>query len=108
VRDVAAAHIAALKGIRPHGKRFILAGDSVWMSDITALLKAHSKKASSREMPDLMTKVVAAFDPNVKSVLSELGLMRYYDTQPSRKILKFSPRPLSTTLDDMVDSLQKF
>ena len=85
-----------------------LAGDSVWMSDITALLKAHSKKASSREMPDLMTKVVAAFDPNLKSVLSELGLMRYYDTQPSRKILKFSPRPLSTTLDDMVDSLQKF
>ena len=55
-----------------------------------------------------MTKVVAAFDPNVKSVLSELGLMRYYDTQLSRKILKFSPRPLSNTLDDMVDSLQKF
>ena len=108
VRDVAAAHISALKGKRPVGKRFILAGDSVWMSDITTLLKAHSKKASSREMPDLMTKVVAAFDPNVKSVLSELGLMRYYDTQPSRKILKFSPRPLSTTLDDMVDSLQKF
>jgi dihydroflavonol-4-reductase len=107
VRDVAAAHIAALKGKRSVGKRFILAGDSVWMSDITGMLKAHSKKASSREMPNLMTRMVAAFDPNVKSVLSELGLMRYYDTQPSRKILKFSPRPLSVTLDDMVDSLQK-
>ena len=108
VRDVASAHIAALKGKRPVGKRFILAGDSIWMSDITALLRNHSKKASAREMPNLMARIVAAFDPNVKSVLSELGLMRYYDTQLSRKILKFSPRPLSITLDDMIDSLQKF
>ena len=64
-----------LKGKRPVGKRFILAGDSVWMSDITTLLKSHSKKVSSREMPDLMTKMVAAFDPNVKSVLSNVWLM---------------------------------
>ena len=28
----------------------------------------------------------------IRSIRSELGLMRYFDTQPSRKILKFLPR----------------
>ncbi len=108
VRDVAAAHIAALTGKRPIGKRFILTGESVWMSEITALLKAHSSKASSSEMPNFISRLIAIFDPNVKSILSELGLMRYYDNQPAYKILKFSSRPLSVTLDDMVASLNKF
>ena len=108
VRDVAATHIAAMTGKRAIGKRFILAGESVWMSEITALLKAHSSRASSNEMPNFMTSLVAIFDPNVKSILSELGLMRYYDNQPAFKILKFVSRPLSATLDDMVASLNKF
>ena len=105
VRDVAAAHIAALTGKRPVGKRFILAGESVWMAELGEQLKAHSRKASSREMPNWLTSVAGVFDANVRSIKSELGLMRYFDTQPARKILKFTPRPLAETLGDMVASL---
>ncbi|MGB0809664.1 MAG: hypothetical protein ACPGRU_00260 [Candidatus Puniceispirillaceae bacterium] len=45
-------------------------------------------------------------DANVRSIRSELGLMRYFDTQPAGKIMKFSPRPLTETVQDMVASIQ--
>ena len=106
IRDVAAAHIAALTGKRPVGKRFILAGESIWLSDLADQLKPYSRKASSREMPNWLTRAAGAFDANVRSIRSELSLMRYYDNQAARKILKFSPRPLSETVSDMVASLQ--
>ncbi|MEC7207675.1 MAG: aldehyde reductase, partial [Pseudomonadota bacterium] len=106
IRDVAAAHIAALTGKRPVGKRFILAGESIWMSELAEHLKVHSRKASSREMPNWLTRAAGMMDANVRSIRSELGLMRYFDTQPARKIMKFSPRPLTETVQDMVASIQ--
>lgn len=105
VRDVAAAHLAALSGKRAVGRRFLVTGDSMWMSELAEKLKVHSSKTSSRELPIWLSKRLARFDPNVGGLISEWGLMRHYDSLPAQKILKFTPRPLAETLSDMLDSL---
>ena len=103
IRDVAAAHIAALTGKRPVGKRFILAGESIWMSELAEHLKVHSRKASSREMPNWLTRAAGMMMPMLKhSLRSRCDILI-----PSRPaIMKFSPRPLTETVQDMVASIQ--
>mgnify|MGYP003961001745 CR=1 FL=1 len=73
VRDVAKAHILAMKNTDSDGERFIVSEKEMWMSDIANVLNANGYKAPEKNMPNLLLKEKPP-DILKKDVLSSLDL----------------------------------
>ena len=109
VRDVAAAHVAALTAPEAAGHRYICSGGFHWMSDIADMLAGHlapmGRKVPTRRLPDFVVRLVALFDPTVRMVASDLGRRSEFDTAAIRRDLGWEPRPIAQTVSDTADSL---
>lgn len=109
VRDVAAAHVAAMTAPGMAGERFIAAGPFMWMSDIAAVLKSRlgdrAKRVPTMTLPDFAVRLSALFDKEVKAVITELGRARPVDNRHIRDRLGWSPRAAEETIVDTARSL---
>jgi len=109
VRDVAAAHVAALSAPTAAGHRYICSGGFHWMADIARMLAAHvgpmGRRVPTRQLPDWVVRLVALFDPTVRMVTGDLGRRSEFDTAAIRRDLNWQPRPIVETVDDTADSL---
>jgi dihydroflavonol-4-reductase len=76
VRDVAAMHVKALDVPASEGQRVIAAESFLWMADIAKLIKSGYPDRSVRTLvaPDFLLKVLARFDPSIKTILPSLGV----------------------------------
>ena len=97
VRDVADLHIRAMTAPAAKGERFLaVAGDFMSMLEMAKALKAElgpaARKAPTRELPDWMVRLVAAFDPEVRQILPELGKRKTASNAKARELLGWSPR----------------
>ncbi|MCC9069972.1 NAD-dependent epimerase/dehydratase family protein [Arthrobacter cryoconiti] len=99
VRDVAAAHIAAMTANRAAGERILVAtGEpAIAMKEIGAILKhdlgAKASKVPTRGIPDLVVRVSAVFLDEFKPVAADLGYIKRVSSQKARDILGVTPRP---------------
>ncbi|PZG18214.1 NAD-dependent epimerase/dehydratase family protein [Nonomuraea aridisoli] len=99
VRDVAAAHVAAMTADGAAGERFLLAGDApaMAMKQIGALLREHfgeaARKAPTRTIPDLVVRLAARVNPEFRSVAADLNVVKDVCTDKARRILGVRPRP---------------
>lgn len=97
VRDVARMHVLASETPEPSGGRYIASSDALWIIEIARALReklgSDARKVPRFELPDFIVRIVAKFDPAVRSVLPDLGLERRYDTTRTREALgiKFIP-----------------
>lgn len=70
-------HRLALESNTPSGGRFLCVAACLWMVDIANAVRSQlstaARKVPSRELPDRMVKLVALFDPTVRTIVSELG-----------------------------------
>ncbi len=109
VRDVAAAHIAAMTAAGAGGERFCCAGDHTWMAEIVGILNRHfgdrGYKAATRKLPDFVIRAVALFDKTTRLVVPELGQRQDIDTTKIRERLHWKPRGLEEMVVDMGESL---
>ncbi len=94
VRDVAKAHILAMTNPAVGGgERFLLSnGPAVEMKDIGgALIRSRfgpaAKKVPRRTLPDVVVRVGALFNPELKSLVPELGYRKNSSNEKARKIL---------------------
>jgi len=105
VRDVAAAHVAAMTVPEAAGKRFCCAIEHSWMGDIAEILDKHfgpkGYKIPTRKLPDFVVRMVALFDPTVRTVIGDLGKRLGVNNKRIRDVLKWQPR----TLEEMVISM---
>jgi dihydroflavonol-4-reductase len=71
VRDVAHAHLQAIKIDEANNKRFILSSNSVWFKDVAEVLKQRYPRQNikSGELGYCPVKVVSWFDKSVKMIL---------------------------------------
>ncbi|KDE98729.1 epimerase [Mycolicibacterium aromaticivorans JS19b1 = JCM 16368] len=97
VRDVAKAHILAMTNPAVGGERFLLSnGPAVEMKDIGALIRSRfgpaAKKVPRRTLPDVVVRVGALFNPELKSLVPELGYRKNSSNEKARKILGWAPR----------------
>ena len=96
VRDVADLHYRAMLAPQAAGQRYIAANGYFWMSDVAKVLKARlpdrAKKISTSELPDLMLRMAALFDPVVRARLFELGKRRDASPEKARTQLGWAPR----------------
>jgi nucleoside-diphosphate-sugar epimerase len=99
VRDVAAAHVAALTAPNAAGERILLASGepAIAMQRIAATLRerlgAAAAKVPTRRVPDLMVRLGALRDANLRPVAADLGFVKRISIAKARGLLDFAPRP---------------
>ncbi|MCF8880356.1 aldehyde reductase [Hyphobacterium sp. SN044] len=109
VRDVAAAHLAAMTTPEAAGKRYICTEKQAWFSEIAKVLDARygpeGWKIPTGELPGFVVRIVALFNPTVRSILPSLGVERRFDTSRIRTDLNWQPCGMEAMSLASADSL---
>jgi len=109
VRDVAALEVAAMTAAEAAGQRLIAAGQFLWLSDVARILREQlgpdARKVPRRSVPDVLVRVMARFDPEVRSVIGALGQKTTYSLQNTERRVGWTPRPIEETILDCARSL---
>jgi nucleoside-diphosphate-sugar epimerase len=109
VRDVADLHLRAMTAPEAGGERFIAALPFLWMSEIAAVLRERlgpaAERVPKRAVPDFAVRIMAIFDPNIRSVTRQLGKKTTLSAQKAEERLGWSPRPIEDTIAECAQSL---
>ncbi len=97
VRDVADLQLRAMTYPAAKGQRFLAtSGSTISMKQIALILKEnfpnHPKKIPTREVPDWLLKIFAIFDPAVKQIIPELGIIKQASNEKAKNVLGWQPR----------------
>lgn len=108
VKDVAAAHILAMKNPESNGKRFALSEKDLWYKDVAKLLRTNGyKKAPKINIPAWITPVLAKFNEELKFSLPFIGRVRSVKYATNAKdILGWSPRPAEESILEVAKQIQ--
>lgn len=83
VRDVAAAHVAAMTSPAAGGHRFPMGNGTYSLMDLAGILKAAIPERSGKmprvEVPDWLVRLVAYVDRDIRGNLGELGVVKRAD-----------------------------
>lgn len=109
VRDLADLHIRAMTATDAGGQRYLANGEFVWMGQMAALLRsqlgAAAAKVPRRQLPDLLFRVIAWVQPELRGMVPRLGRRHLHSSQKARSQLGWTPRPASVTVLDCARSL---
>ena len=107
VRDVAKLHVAAMTADGAVGKRFIASSDEpLHFKEVTGILKnAGYKKASTRQAPKFLLKVMSLFDDQVKGLLPMVGERQTVANQETYEVLGWEPTPMKQSLIETAESI---
>lgn len=107
VRDVAAAHIAAMLNPNSNGERFIVAGKFMWISEIAEVLSKQypQYKIPKRALPNWLVKTMSFIDPAVKTIVKDLSFQHKLSDKKAKQQLNWSPRSEQETIIATADSL---
>lgn len=91
VRDVAAAHVAALASPTAGGRRFPMGDRVLFIKGAADILRQRfperAKKTPRFEMPDWAVRVYSLFDADVRGSIAELGVVRRIDSSDVEALL---------------------
>jgi dihydroflavonol-4-reductase len=109
VRDVAKLEVAAMTAPDAAGQRLIAASSFLWFSELAAILReqlgADARKVPRRGVPNAVVRLLALFDPEIRSVVDELGQKTTYSIENARRRVGWEPRPIEQTVADCARSL---
>lgn len=109
VRDVAAAHLAAMTTPAANGQRFIVAVEHASMLDVAAILTdkfgERGYRPPTRRVPGWLLKLVSIWDRTAALAVQELGKRQDVSSQRARDVLGWKPRPLEEMVTDMGESM---
>ncbi|WP_026554564.1 SDR family oxidoreductase [Arthrobacter sp. 35W] len=109
VRDLADLHIRAMTSPEAGGERFLGTGEFVWMRDIAEALRSslgdRAAKVPTRELPNLVVRAAALFDPGLRAIAVSLGRRNRHTTDKAQRILGWTPRPAAETVAGCAASL---
>jgi dihydroflavonol-4-reductase len=109
VRDVADLHLLAMTSPAAGGERFIAADEFLWVADVAKVLRERlgdqAGKVPTRVAPNVLIRVMAIFDPSVRSVVGDLGKRQWFSSEKARSQLGWQPRPVKDSIEDTARSL---
>ena len=109
VRDVADLEIRAMTAPEAGGERFIAADRYLWMGEIGEVLRERlgeeAAKVPTRTVPNLLVRVMALFDPGIRSVVGGLGKRTELSSEKARTTLGWAPRPIEDSISETAESL---
>jgi nucleoside-diphosphate-sugar epimerase len=101
-RDVAALQVKAMVAPEAGGQRFIAVAEFLWMAEVAATLRRElgddASKVPTRSVPNLAVRVMALFDPGIRSITNQLGKKLTYSSAKAEKTLGWTTRPLEQTI----------
>ena len=104
VRDVAAAHIAAMEVSEAVGNRHILVGATISMKEMSNIIanefKPQGYRIPSFVMPKFGVWVYKAFDPSARLIYPMIGKMSTYANDRMRDVLGIQPENVSKSIID--------
>ncbi len=107
VRDVAKLHVSAMTAGEAVGKRFIASSDEpLHFTEVTGILKnAGYKKASTKQAPKFLLKIMSFFDEQVKGLLPMVGQRQTVNNRETYEILGWNPTPMDQSLVEAAESI---
>ena len=109
VRDVAAAHLAAMAHPMANGNRYICASELIWLTDVVKALNKNfagqGYKISTLQFPDWFVKLYALFDKSVKGEVPNLGKAIRVSNQKIKDELSLQFRSAEEAVVAMAESL---
>jgi dihydroflavonol-4-reductase len=109
VRDVAKMHRLALESSQPSGGRYIAAAEVAWLVDLARAIKsklgAPAYKVPRLEVPNLLVRLSSLFDPEVRSILPDLGHPLFLDNSRTIAALGIKFIPLAEAAPATAQSL---
>jgi nucleoside-diphosphate-sugar epimerase len=109
VRDVADLHIRAMTDPAAGGQRFLAVDEFLWMVDVGRVLRDRlgdaAKKVPTRVAPNVLVRLMAIFDPEIRTVVSDLGEKSDYSADKAKQTLGWSPRPVEDSIAECGQSL---
>jgi dihydroflavonol-4-reductase len=94
VRDVAKAHVLAMLAPAAAGERFLLVSDTAWMKRIAEVLAEAGYRVATRELPNVVVRLVSLFDPIVRLVVDDLGKPALTSGEKAKTRLGWSGRSM--------------
>ena len=108
VRDCASIHIAAMSSKNAGGRRLMATGETLWFSEISAILRAkypQYKKLPQGSFPNFIVKLVSLFDDRVKGIIPDLGTFHEADNAYVNSLTHVIPRPAKEAILAGAESL---
>lgn len=109
VRDVAAAHLAAMTFPKAPGNRYICASELIWLADVAKALNKNfaewGYKVSTLQFPDWFVKFYALFDKSVKGEVPNLGKVISVSNRKIKDDLGIQFRSAEEAIIAMAESL---
>ncbi|GGA34272.1 SDR family oxidoreductase [Paenibacillus physcomitrellae] len=97
VRDVAELHLLAMTRPEANGQRFIASSaENLSTLGVAKILRKHlgedAKNVPNRELPNLVVRVSALFNPNLRMIASLLGQDMSTSNEKAKRLLGWKPR----------------
>jgi dihydroflavonol-4-reductase len=112
VRDVAAAHLAAMTVPEAAGKRFICAIENHSIRDVALILDEKFRdqgfKIPTGKLPNFVMRLVAIFDKTARLGLNDLAVKQNLDNSRIKNILHWQPRNLEEMVEAMGNSFIEY
>ncbi|MBX9745945.1 MAG: NAD-dependent epimerase/dehydratase family protein [Hyphomonadaceae bacterium] len=109
VRDLADLHVAAMTAPEAGGRRLIGAGETLSMQDMARILKealpAKAKKVPTGALPAFAVRLLANFDPAVRTILADLGTTPIADAAYTTSLTGIRFRPARESVVAAAQSL---
>jgi nucleoside-diphosphate-sugar epimerase len=109
VRDVAAAHLAAMTVPEAAGQRFCCLADTLSMREIALILQSHfagrGYRISSRVWPDVVVRLVGLSTPGVWIIEPRLGKTFTVSNEHIKAVLGWQPRSPEEAVVSMAESM---
>lgn len=89
VRDVAAAHVAAMTAPDAGGKRFPMSERTLSLADAARTLREHfpGDRIPRFTVPDWVVRIIGLFDSDIGAVVPELGVIKRFDSSAAIALL---------------------
>jgi nucleoside-diphosphate-sugar epimerase len=91
VRDVAAAHVAAIASPQAGGQRFPMGERPLFFKETANILRQHFPARAGKiprfEMPDWVVRLYALFDSDLRGNVRELGAVKRLDSSAAVALL---------------------
>ncbi len=109
VRDVAAAHLAAMTNPQTSGNRYICSSELIWLIDLAKILKSNfadrGYKIATLQLPNWFVKIYAQIDKSVRSEVPNLGKELRVSNQKIQDELGIQFRSAQEAIIAMAESL---
>lgn len=112
VRDVAAAHVAAMTTPEAAGRRFCCTHEFLWMQDMAKTLASEFSNQDYRiptgRLPNFLFHIAAFFDKSARLFLPRLGVRIEFSNEQIKRVLKWQPHPARDTILETARSLVEY